>query len=165
MTVQGLASFLARRPFNQKLKVLAHFKAGESFVKVQGNKNDVYGKLFAARKAYERGKNEAGDYADQAAASVDSVGKGTTAFKRYAEGKLPDARIHLRSRRWAVKMFLSHVHNVFYHDYFGTDPPVPFVFAKAGTSHIHLIPPPNLPAPAGASLRSFYEKGGGADET
>ena len=55
-----------KRPWNADLKTLC-WKLGESFVKVKGNENDIYGKVYEARKAQEVLRNEAGELADQAA--------------------------------------------------------------------------------------------------
>jgi hypothetical protein len=155
-----------KRPWNAQLKVLC-WKAGESFVKVQNNKSDVYGKLYAKRKKYEWERNLRGDLSGQ----VKAVGKGTDAHAWYAgcltpeaaqayldgaktlmEAKgepgsgtpmLPPAHIHSRATRWAVKIFLSHVHHVFWESATGTPPPKPYVIEHGG--HAHYIPPPNWP--------------------
>src|SRR4029078_13106851 len=58
-----------KRPWNASLKRLAWI-AGESFVKVSGNPDALYGQLYRERKAIEERKNLAGDFADQAAASL-----------------------------------------------------------------------------------------------
>jgi hypothetical protein len=47
-----------KRPWNSDLKVIC-WKAGESFVKVSGNKNDIYGKFYVQRKEYEIERNDA----------------------------------------------------------------------------------------------------------
>lgn len=47
-----------KRPWNASLKVVC-WKIGESFVKVSANKNDVYGKVYIERKAYEVQRNDA----------------------------------------------------------------------------------------------------------
>lgn len=47
-----------KRPWNASLKVVC-WKAGESFVKVSGNKKDFYGKIYLERKQYEIDRNEA----------------------------------------------------------------------------------------------------------
>ena len=56
-----------KRPHCASLKV-ACWKLGESFVKVSGNPEAHYAQVYLARKAYEQQKNEAGEYAEQAAA-------------------------------------------------------------------------------------------------
>ena len=54
-----------KRPFNAKLKTLC-FKIGESFVKVKGREQDIYGKIYEERKALEMSRNEQGLFAEQA---------------------------------------------------------------------------------------------------
>lgn len=46
-----------KRPWNASLKVIC-WKAGESFVKVSNNKNDIYGHYYATRKEFENTRNE-----------------------------------------------------------------------------------------------------------
>ena len=127
------------RPWNAKLKVLC-WKIGDSFVKQSGREDGYYGHVYLERKAYESKKNEAGDYADQAAISLSHVGKSTEAYKHYSEGKLPPGRIDLRSRRYAVKLFLAHYHEMGYRLLMGEEPPVPYPIAHLG--HTHRIPVP-----------------------
>jgi hypothetical protein len=129
-----------KRPFNASLKTLC-WKLGESFVKVSNKEDSVYGRIYRERKVIEIAKNEAGDFADQAAAKLEKfkIGKTTDAYKAYSAGKLPPAHIHARARRVAVKMFLSHLHEVWYEVEFGTKPPAPYVFAHAG--HVHKLDP------------------------
>lgn len=125
-----------KRPWNASLKVLC-WKAGESFVKVSGRENDVYGHLYLERKAYEAAKNEAGEYAAQAAAKLErfKIGKSTEAYKAYSAGKLPPGHLHARAKRWAVKLFLSHWHEVAYRAKFGAEPPLPYPIAILGHAH------------------------------
>lgn len=134
-----------KRPWNSDLKVLC-WKLGESFVKVSGNDNDVYGKVYKARKLEEVARNEAGAFADQAATSLTEkkFGKDTEAFKHYSVGRLPPARIQLRAQRYAVKLFLSHYHHVAHEIEFNLPPPKPYILAH-GEGHVHYLGPPNWP--------------------
>jgi hypothetical protein len=59
------------------------------------------------------------------------------------------------ARRQAVKMFLSHLHEVMYRDYFACAPPVPYIFTKADEDHRHFIAPPLWPMAKPG--RSLYE--------
>jgi len=131
-----------KRPHNASLKTLC-WKLGESFVKVCNHKDAVYGKLYQERKESEIAKNEAGMFADQAAAKLEKfkIGKTTDAYKAYSIGKLPPAHIHARAKRVAVKMFLSHLHQVWYEVEFGKTAPVPYVFEFADKEHVHKIEP------------------------
>lgn len=53
---------------------------------------------------------------------------------------LPPAHIHARAKRYAVKLFLAHLHEVWYEQHFGTKPPLPYPLAHMG--HAHKIEPP-----------------------
>lgn len=133
-----------KRPFNASLKTLC-WKIGESFVKVSNHEADFYGKVWRERKEREIARNMAGDLAPQAAAKLErfKIGKSTEAYKAYSEGRLPDAHIHARAKRWAVKLFLAHWHHVAYECHFGTTPPKPYALTQLG--HAHEIAVPNWP--------------------
>ena len=129
-----------KRPHNAALKTLL-WKIGESFVKVNSNEKDVYGKVYLKRKAYEAELNLAGAYAEQAAAVLKA--RPTHAQKAtYAEGRLPDGHLHARAKRYAVKLFLSAWHEAAFFSRFKTLPPKPYILTKEG--HIHYIAPPNM---------------------
>lgn len=130
-----------KRPWNASLKRLCWI-IGESFTKVSGNPEAFYGQVYAQRKALEIERNAAGKFADQAAASLAAkkYRDDTLAKKRYEAGELPDARLHLRAQRYAVKLFLAHLHEVWYKHEFGIDPPKPYVIEHLG--HVHQIPVP-----------------------
>ena len=132
-----------KRPWNASLKTLC-WKLGESFVKVSNHEDDIYGKLYKSRKDLETARNERGDFADQAEDKLakNKIRKETDAYKAYSIGKLPPAHIHSRAKRYAVKMFLSHLHEVWWTHQFGSPPPVPYVFSLA--EHTHKIEPPEL---------------------
>ena len=132
-----------KRPWNADLKVLC-WKIGQSFVKVCNHEEDIYGHLYQQRKAYEAAKNEAGDYADQAAATLEKV-PNHAQRAIYKTGKLPPGRIDQRAQRWATKLFLAHWHHVAYETQYGVPPPKPYVIEHAG--HINLMGPPNWPLP------------------
>lgn len=129
-----------KRPWNAGLKVLA-WKAGESFVKTCNNENSFYGPIYAQRKKLEIERNEAGLFADQAAAMLEKKNfkKETEAYKSYSVGKLPPAHIHSRARRYAVKLFLSHYLEVAQR-LNGIEPTTPYIIAIGG--HADYIPPP-----------------------
>lgn len=130
-----------KRPWNPEVKRLA-FLLGESFVKVQNNDKDIYGKMYAERKVMEISRNEALKFSAQAEKKAAQVRKSTEAYKYYSIGKLPPAHIHARARRYAAKMFLSHYHHVAYLLHYGVRPPFPFGVEQDG--HMHEVLPPNL---------------------
>lgn len=130
-----------KRPWNAALKTLC-WKLGESFVKVNGNPDAFYGRIYKERKALEIANNEAGLYAAQAAAKLANfnIGKDTDAYAAYSQGKLPPAHLHARAKRYAVKLLLAHLHEVSYKHHYGTEPPVPYALAML--NHAHKIEPP-----------------------
>lgn len=128
-----------KRPWNASLKVLC-WKAGQSFLKFSNHKDCFYGHIYRARKSYEIARNDAGGNADAAAEGLKRVGKSTDAHKHYSEGKLPPAQIDARARRYAVKLFLSHLHGHWHQQHFGTPAPNPYPVAHLG--HAHVIAPP-----------------------
>ena len=125
-----------KRPHNAALKTLC-WKIGESFVKVKGNDDDVYGKVYAARRLQEGQRNESGAFAEQAAA-IAKARPTHAQIKTYKEGKLPEGHLHARAKRYAVKLFLAH--------YWETGRklaglPVPLPYPVAHLGHAHIIPP------------------------
>lgn len=125
-----------KRPWNTPLKTLC-WKLGESFVKVHNRPNAFYGHLYAERKQLEEERNAAGQFKDQAAQQLKEkkIGKDTDAFKHLTAGHLPPAQIYLRAKRYAVKIFLSHLHETMYEERFGKPAPVPYVIAHGGHTH------------------------------
>lgn len=146
LTASNLAKALAKRPWNGQLKTLC-WKIGESFVKVSGNSESLYGKLYVERKTQEQERNERYEFADQAKQilSEKRIGKSTDAYAYYSVGKLPPAHIHARAKRYAVKILLAHWHHVAYWYHYGTEPPKPYVIEHLG--HAHEIRPPIPPEP------------------
>jgi hypothetical protein len=140
---EGLQAYLAKRPWNAKLKSLCTYRLGETQVKFCNHPKSYYGPLYSQKKVTLMEQNERGDFRETALASVGSVGKQTEAYKAYAAGKLPQGQIHSRARRWMVKLFLSHLHHVMYCDYFRRQPPAPYIFEHpGGGDHRHLLEPP-----------------------
>jgi hypothetical protein len=135
-----------KRPWNAALKLVC-WKAGQSFVKVSNKETAVYGAVYRERKALEVERNNAGLFADQAKAALEAkrFGKDTEAFKHYEQGRLPPARLELRAQRYAVKLFLSHLHHVWWRWETGTDPVKPYVITHM--QHAHYIEPPGPVVP------------------
>jgi hypothetical protein len=132
-----------RRPWNAALKRLA-WLAGESFVKVSGDEDALYGRFYRERKDLEMERNAAGHFAGQAANMLQrkNFGRDTQARAHYEAGHLPPAHIHARAKRYAVKIFLSHYFEKGYELLHGKKPPLPFAIAILG--HAHKIDPPNF---------------------
>lgn len=132
-----------KRPWNAQLKVLC-WKAGESFIKFSGSEDCYYGQVWKKRKEYEIARNEGGHNAAIAAQLLKdkNFDPKTDAFKHLSNGKLPPAQIHGRARRYAVKLFLSHLHHEMYVRILQQEPPLPYPIAHMG--HVDFIAPPQM---------------------
>lgn len=130
-----------KRPWNAELKTLC-WKIGQSFMKFHNNENSFYGHLYKQDKIRRAELNANGEYADFAAQILSEKNwrGGTPTRARLEEGMLPDAQIDAQARRYAVKMFLSHWHEIAYWSQFGKAPAAPYVIEHGG--HVHYIAPP-----------------------
>ena len=133
-----------KRPWNADLRKLC-WLVGESFVKVSGKEDALYGRLYAEKKLQLVEQNEAGEFKEAAEHVLETknIGKTTDAYKAYIKGKLPKAHVHARARRWTVKIFLAHLHQRWYEQHFNKPAPEPFPFAHLG--HADKIEPPPFP--------------------
>jgi hypothetical protein len=125
--------------WNPDVKKLC-FNIGEVFVK---SSNSFYQDIYRRRKEYEIGKNNNFDYKDQAKGILrKKTFKDTNCptYKAYASGKLSDGHIHMRAKRYATKMFLSHFFEVYYTLSHGKPPPMPYVIDILG--HKDYVAPP-----------------------
>lgn len=138
-TKDDLESYLAKPPYNKSLKVLC-WKIGDSFVKRCNNDKSLYGRLYKYRKAYEIQKNLNGEYAEFAAKTLASKNfKDKETIEIYKSGRLPLGHIENRARRYAVKIFISHVYEAMYIDYYHKCPPKVYPISMLG--HVDYIPP------------------------
>jgi hypothetical protein len=129
-----------RRPWNAQLKVLC-WKAGDSFVKQSGRPGAMYGQFYRDRKAFELARNDAGENAETARAQLAAKRYGKNPTRTALEaGRLSPGQIDLRARRWAVKLFLSHLHHVMHVHRFGTPPPLPWVVEFGGHAGVIAVP-------------------------
>lgn len=138
-TLLNLQNYLAKPPYNTDLKKVMYL-IGEAFMKVS-KRGSLYGEVYASRKADEQLNNENGKYANQAKAMLASKNydKNTDTYKALSEGKLADGHITQRAKRYAVKLFISHVYEAMYYDAFHTNAPRAYVLVFQG--HHDYIPP------------------------
>lgn len=130
-----------KRPWNAELKTIC-WNLGECFRKFQNREECLYGQFYKERLAYEIEKNENLEYADQAAENIKKLKKkDSSTYLANLEGKLSLGHLMSRSKRYAVKIFLSHLHYAMYVQHYGVEPPMPYAIAQLG--HAHLIECPN----------------------
>jgi Transposase IS116/IS110/IS902 family len=132
-----------KRPWNAELKTLT-WKIGQSFMKFSNAPECAYGAAYKSRKEYETIRNDRGDNAALAARILTEkkFRDDTDAKKHLLAGRLPPAQIDGRARRWAVKLFLSHLHLAWYFAEHGELPPKPYVIEYLG--HAHFVKPHHL---------------------
>lgn len=129
------------RPFNAELKVLS-WKIGQSFMKFSGRDQCFYGKLYLQDKKRRVELNENGAYAERAKEILASKNwKANKSSETLKSGKLPAAQIDAQARRFAVKIFLSHFHSVWYEDHYNKPAPRPYTISHM--DHVHMIEIPN----------------------
>lgn len=136
-TYDRLARFLNMPPYLKELKVLC-FKIEDSFAK-QISRGSLYGKLYKQRKEYELKKNDNGDYADIALRLAERTSKKDLKKFYLEEKKLTNKHIDRRARRWACKIFISHLFDAMYIDAYGRTPDLPTVFNSG--NHLDFIAP------------------------
>lgn len=131
-----------KRPWNADLKSLCCYKLGESFVKSQNSRNSFYGPLYVSHKEKLKQRNENGDFKEAAAQALEEkkYRKETEAYKSYVQGMLPKAHIHRRAVRFSVKIFISHLHQVWFELHYGK--PHASVYPHAMLGHEDIITPP-----------------------
>ena len=89
----------------------------------------------------EEKKNENGDYAEQAAKILRTKNIQSVETRKYLEaGKLTPKHIMMRSLRWTVKLFISHVFDAMYIDAYGKTPELLYPFQKE-SGHTDWIAP------------------------
>lgn len=157
-----------KRPWNAFLKTLCAFKLGESFVHTCNHPESYYGKIYQEAKQSMILRNEGGGFREAAQLALEKAEKegrlkrfseDSTCLRCWRAGQLSPAHIHARARRKAVKVFLSHLHEVMHRDYYGTEPPVPYIFAYEPEKHSVNFEVRGWPCD-GRPLRELYDSPG-----
>lgn len=136
-----------KRPFNAKLKTLC-WKIVSSF-KMQSWRDDCfYGKLYQQRKRYEVERNEAGGQAERAKKLLaESPVKDKDVRAVWESGKLTAGHLDAMAMRWTVKLFLSHMYEV-WRQMENLPVAKPFAYSQLKHQEASYIPPPNYPMAA-----------------
>jgi hypothetical protein len=131
----------SKRPWNAELKVIC-WKAGQSFMKFAAEDECFYGHVYRENKAKLMQRNERGEFFERSAQILveKNFNKTTDAFKAYSVGRLPPAHIDAMARRYAVKLFLAHMHSEMCRRILKTEPPLPYPIAHGG--HVHVVDDP-----------------------
>lgn len=137
--VSDLEKYLAKPPYNPDLKKFMYL-IGDCFVK-NSNRGSMYGEIYKRRLEEEQYKNEQRAFKDQAAALLaeKNFDKNKDTYKYLADGKLSPAHIIMRARRYAVKLFISHVFEGMYYLERGEEPPKYYTIEIQG-HHDYIAP-------------------------
>jgi hypothetical protein len=126
-----------KRPWNADLRQIC-WHAGQCFKRISHNKDAFYGALYRERKRLLVDRNLAGANAERAKTYKTQSAE---VKKTLAKGQLPDGNIDSQACNYVVKIFLSHLHAVWYWHHHGRPPPHPYAIAIQG--HAHFIRVPN----------------------
>ena len=129
-----------KRPFNRELQVIC-WNAGQCFMKQSNDPDCFYGKLYREKKREYIARNEAGGFAEKAKVYAGVEDPANKAL--LAKGMVPAAYIDTCARRFAVKIFLSHLHTVLYWQHYKAAPPAP-PYALSILGHAHEIEIPHI---------------------
>lgn len=125
-----------KRPWNADLKqIMFHF--GECAKRASGSEKAFYGDIYKRRKAMLEERNERGHYAERAKTFVTNSPEWKAILK---QGKLPPGNLDRQACNYTSKIFLSHLHALWFWDTFGAPPPKPFAIAILGHADILPIP-------------------------
>jgi len=125
-----------KRPWNAQLKQLG-FHCGECFKRVSNLPQAYYGHIYRARKEFVVARNERGHYAERAKTFVTTSAE---VKKLLAEGKLPAINLDRQACNYAVKIFLSHLHALWFWHQYNTVPPKPFAITHLGHTDLYRAP-------------------------
>ena len=139
-TTDDLTSYLAKPPYNKELKTMM-YNIGDMFIRQSNKEKSLYGSIYKQKKLEYTRKNEEGYYAEQAKQILKEKNfkDDTITYNALKEGKLSKAHIHARARRYAVKLFISHVFEAMYYDEFHEEPPKTYVIQYMG-HHDYIAP-------------------------
>lgn len=171
-----------KRPFNADLKVLC-YKIGESFVKFQSHPKDIYGKLYAERKALEWERNLTGLFHGQTLVALSRLKREDSWTHGWLSGKISPTWVRakmalgkglgesLLTEKFGDEMPMlspGHIHararrvavkmflsHVFEVGYFFAHGERPSLpYVISQLGHVHYLPPPNSPFPPLSAVAS-----------
>ena len=138
VTIDDITSFLAKPPYNLELKTKL-WLISDIFVKNK-NRGSMYGEMYDKRLAYETERNEKLMYKDQAERILKEKNISDKKTKECLEsGKLTHAHLVARAKRFAVKLFVSHLYEAMYYDKYHEEAPKTYVIAIKG-HHDYIAP-------------------------
>lgn len=127
-----LIKFLARRPWNNELKVIC-WHIGQSFMKFSARPDCFYGQYYLGEKFRYMERNARGEFAERARETLASKKIENVELRTHLEaGQLTPTHINAMARRKSVKLFLHHFWEVAYFRQYHQAPPMPWIIAHGG---------------------------------
>lgn len=130
IVIDDLAGYLAKPPYNKDLKTRCYLISNSFMYKK--NQGSLYGRIYDERWNLETYKNHHGDYKDLAEEILATKNVKKEQRKVLEQGRLTDGHIMLRAKRYAVKLFISHVYEAMYYAEYHEDAPQHYVIAHMG---------------------------------
>lgn len=138
VSIDDITSFLAKPPYNLELKTKL-WLISDIFVKNK-NRGSMYGKLYDMRLAYETERNEKLMYKDQAEKILQEKKITDKKTKECLQsGKLTHSHLVARAKRFAVKLFVSHLYEAMYYEKYHEEAPKTYIIAIKG-HHDYIAP-------------------------
>jgi hypothetical protein len=140
-------AFYGKVYLERKAQEIAKNDAGDFAVQAEGAVRDRDFSKDTLAKAWYTGCFPGGfcaRYYETDAAARAELLKTSWGAPKSGVPMLPPGRIQLRAQRFAVKLFLSHLHHVWTVIETGAEPPKPYILTPQG-GHAHYIAPPNWP--------------------
>lgn len=138
VTIDDITSFLAKPPYNLELKTKL-WLISDIFVKNK-NRGSMYGEMYDKRLAYETERNEKLMYKDQAEKILREKKITDKKTKECLQsGKLTHSHLVARAKRFAVKLFVSHLYEAMYYEKYHEEAPKTYVIAIKG-HHDYIAP-------------------------
>lgn len=132
-----LETFLARRPWNARLKVVC-YHIGVGIVTTSNKENSYYGPKYREYKERVIERNKAGEFKELAIERAPKF-KGTAQYAAYRKGMLPAGHVDFMARRYVIKLFLAHYHEKG-RTLLGLPVPAPYPIQHMGHTHKFEVP-------------------------
>ena len=143
ITWRSLRYGIKRLPWNRQLKQICYY-LGMIFLQNHNNKDHFYGQAYDYRKIFEEKRNEKGYYKNMAREKLKArwttIDREGTPYLAFIEDKIPPHHVDKIARRWAIKLFLEHFHQVSFYERYGMLPPRNYRISMLGGSDRYKCP-------------------------
>jgi hypothetical protein len=143
ITWRSLRRGIKRLPWNKQLKQIC-YHLGMVFLRNRNNKDHFYGQAYDYRKKFEEDRNEKGYYKEMArerlATRFTTIDREGSPYLAFIQDKIPPHHVDKIARRWAIKLFLEHFHQVSFYERYGMLPPRSYRVSMLGGQDRYVCP-------------------------